>query len=328
MRAVKDSPVLTETYAQILDFEPQSDSTYIFAQSGEERSVHFEKWQGKCPTVSLKQLIATESREFHVKGAPDSIYRLRSELDLVRFWKEQVASDLAYIDITGLTHSMWAALLRTGLALGKKIIVVYVEPSLYKHSAAPREGHIYDLSVSIAGIAPLPGFAFLSDRSDDDFTLIALLGFEGTRLSHMIEHIQPQFDRIFPVIGCPGFKPWYIFEAYVGNKRVLWETRAWHEARYAPGNCPFSCYYLLEDIASSRGKSGLKIALVGTKPHALGAVLFYLASDTPVELVYDHPTRSDNRTDGTERLLTYHVSTFLDLGGLPSAPKKLQLRVK
>jgi hypothetical protein len=54
--------------------------------------------------------------------------------------------------------------------------------------------------------------------------------------------------------------------------------------------------------------------LIGTKPHALGAVLFSLMSGCPTELVYDHPIRKPGRTDGTERLLVYHVSAIIPDG--------------
>jgi hypothetical protein len=58
----------------------------------------------------------------------------------------------------------------------------------------------------------------------------------------------------------------------------------------------------------------MKVAPIGTKPHAMGAVLFALASSKTVELVYDHPIRKATRTAGKARLLLYEVSV-LPLGG-------------
>ena len=81
--------------------------------------------------------------------------------------------------------------------------------------------------------------------------------------------------------------------------------------RFATANDPFSLYYLLQDIADENRDDLLKIAPIGTKPHALGAVLFAITNPQKVELVYDHPIRKAKRTQGFSRLLVYHVSTFL-----------------
>jgi hypothetical protein len=61
----------------------------------------------------------------------------------------------------------------------------------------------------------------------------------------------------------------------------------------------------------------LKIAPIGTKPHALGAVLFCLSRPDSVELVYDHPIRKANRTIGASRLLVYTISSLF-----VSAPRR------
>ena len=193
-------------------------------------------------------------------------------------------------------------------------MVVYVEPGAYRFSLTPTEGEIFDLSERIIGISPLPGFASLTDPSEDDFCFVPLLGFEGARLAYILENVQPPGGKIFPVIGVPGFEPEYPFYTYHGNRLPLSETRAWRNVRFAKANCPFSLFYTLQQIAREYPRDTLKIAPIGTKPHALGAVLYTLASSTPVELVYDHPIRKAMRTSGTARLLLFHVSV------LPLAP--------
>ena len=70
--------------------------------------------------------------------------------------------------------------------------------------------------------------------------------------------------------------PEYPFYAYHGNRSALTETQAWKDVRFAIANCPFSLYYLLEDVAYDYPGDMLKIAPIGTKPHALGAILFAL----------------------------------------------------
>ena len=142
-----------------------------------------------------------------------------------------------------------------------------------------------------------------------------LLGFEGARFRHVIEQVQPSHERIVPVVGIPGFKPWYVFETYMGNRAALEETSAWHHIEFVPANCPFSCFYLLQELARRHPNCTLKVAMIGTKPHALGAVMFALTSPSRIELIYDNPIRKEGRTDGLDRLLVYHVGAIITGAG-------------
>jgi hypothetical protein len=113
------------------------------------------------------------------------------------------------------------------------------------------------------------------------------------------------------VIGVPGFQLEYPFNAYIGNQPALEETKVWKNTRYARANCPFSVFYVLEEILREYPSEHVKIAPIGTKPHALGAVLLAMAMSRPIELVYDHPKRKVKRTAGALRLLLYSLSDFL-----------------
>jgi hypothetical protein len=220
-------------------------------------------------------------------------------------------SDTVYLDITGLPHHVWAALLRELSAASTDVRVTYVEPADYIFSRAPTEGTIFDLSEEIGGIAPLPGFARLADpEPGEPVWFVALLGFEGTRFAHMLEQLQPPAERIVPVIGVPGFRPEYPFYAYQGNRAPLVATGAWRRTEYCTANSPFDLAFRLQTL-SDGGASYLQIAVVGTKPHSLGAVLFAIRYPERCELVYDFPVRSPKRTVGAARQLVYHVSEYL-----------------
>lgn len=307
MREVSSEPVLTETYPLAERFRPLEGSLYIYGTSPEDRSQHVASWRGATTNLTFVEICSETSTSFKVVGK-DGDFLLRSSSGLSPLFEGQAASRI-YLDITGLTHSVWASLLRAALVARREVVVVYVEPNEYSRSESPVEGQIYDLSARITGIAPLPGFAVLSSSSSDAL-FVPLLGFEGTRLRHLIEQVQPAPERIYPVIGLPGFKTWYVFETYAGNRAALEETGAWQSVRYASANCPFSCFYLLTELARESPMSSMKIAMIGTKPHALGAVLFALTSPSRAELIYDHPIRKPGRTDGTDRLLVYHVGAI------------------
>src|SRR5581483_9450631 len=215
-----------------------------------------------------------------------------------------------YLDITGLGHHVWAPILRVAMAQDRVVRAVYVEPDQYRRASRQREGEIYDLSEGIAGIQPIPGFASLVEEEEEDSIFVPLLGFEGARFAYVRENVQPEEGKTIPIVGVPGFRPEYPFSTYYGNQIPLVETRSWLDVRYAIANCPFSLYYALEDIARDYAGNRLQIAPIGTKPHALGAVLFVLFGSSRAELVYDHPVRSAGRTIGSDHLLVYHVSSL------------------
>ena len=158
--------------------------------------------------------------------------------DHLRRLLDGLRGDPIYIDITGLSHHVWAPLIRCSLESGRRAKVVYVEPAEYRYSGNPMRGEIFDLSEKINGISPIPLFTTLAEP-DEDVCFIPLLGFEGTRFAFMIEEVDPPGGKVVPVIGVPGFRIEYPFHAYHGNEPKLSETRAWRQVRYARANCPF-----------------------------------------------------------------------------------------
>lgn len=307
MRELKREPILTDTYESVSLFAPVAGSAYVYRVSNEDRSSHTGQWRQSCTDVQFIEVTTESVSGFQVAGVEDEFF-LRSAASLSRLLAPLGSGRVLYIDITGLSHPTWAALIRAAIAARMEVRVVYVEPGRYKRSAAPLEGQVYDLSARIAGIAPMPGFATIA--TTDDSLFVPLLGFEGARFRHVIEQVQPSHERIVPVVGVPGFKPWYVFETYMGNRAALEETSAWYHIEYVPANCPFSCFYLLQELARRKPNSILKVAMIGTKPHALGAVMFALTSPNRIELIYDNPIRKEGRTDGLDRLLVYHVGAI------------------
>lgn len=307
MRELKREPILTDTFESVNLFTPVSGSAYIYRVSAEDRSGHSREWRQSCKDVQFIEVTTESVSGFQVSGVEEEFF-LRSAASLLRLLAPLGIGRVLYVDITGLSHPTWAALIRAAIAAKMEVRAVYVEPYRYKRSAAPLEGQIYDLSARIAGIAPMPGFATISTTEESVF--VPLLGFEGARFRHVIEQVQPSHEQIVPVVGIPGFKPWYVFETYMGNRTALEETSAWEHVEFVPANCPFSCFYLLQELAQRHPNSTLKVAMIGTKPHALGAVMFALTSPGRIELIYDNPIRKEGRTDGQDRLLVYHVGAI------------------
>jgi hypothetical protein len=311
--AVRDRPILTDIYPEVNEFLPEKGSVYVLGTSVEQRSTYSSGWEAKAVAkgVEFVRVVKQEATNIEVViNGTSKLIALRSSEQLKSIWTN-VGAGTVYLDITGLGHHVWAPLLKSALDHAPQLKAVYIEPLDYRIRANPIEGEIFDLSEKISGIAPIPGFASLTNANDNDVCFVPLVGFEGTRLAYIVEQVQPPGGKIMPVVGVPGFLPHYPFQTYHGNQLPFLQTQAWKNVHFATANCPFSLFYVLDDIAAKHPRDLLKIAPIGTKPHALGAVLYNIARPRQVELVYDHPIRKASRTTGTARLLVYNISAFV-----------------
>lgn len=309
MDAIADRPLFTQTFEGPDRFVPTDGSGYIYGIF-EERSRHVELLVAASRNVKFVEL--AELSPFEVSTNLSDVPKLTlRDRDHFQALFGSLGCKTVYVDITGLGHHIWAPLIRTALDFSVALRAVYVEPEDYHYSQSPRQGEIFDLSERIEGIAPIPLFATLLQAREHEVCFIPLLGFEGTRLAYMIEQVQPPGQKIVPIVGVPGFRAEYPFHAYLGNSPKLGETGAWKNVRYAKANCPFSLFYVLGDIFDRFRTEHMKIAPIGTKPHALGAVLKCIHSKRTIELVYDHPKRKRQRTSGSFHCLVYEISEFM-----------------
>ena len=303
-----DSPSFTKLFSGIQEFRPISDSLFITGVSAEDRSNHPTAWQIGCTNVEFARLVGDDRSKAvfdTCRGRMD--VSLRSTKSIRSFLTYRQFS-CYYLDITGLGHHVWAPLLRGLYDRPEPVFGVYVEPGDYRASARPTETSIFDLSEKIGGIAPLPGFASFGESLGKEPIFVPILGFEGARFAYMVETLQPNRDDITPVIGVPGFRAEYPFYALVGNRSQLIDTRSWKNVQYAAANCPFAIYYALCRLRKKAGCQRIVVGMIGTKPHALGAVMFYLHHPNQVELVYDYPVRRAQRTHGASRVCVYELS--------------------
>lgn len=308
-KGIASRPVPTTLYEKASGFVPENNSAYIYGKNQEERSEHLACWPEQN-SVNLVQIVSHTDTIIITVDLDELTVPLYSARHVEAVWT-QIKNAVIYIDITALPHHVWAPLLNSALSTGRIVRVVYVEPSEYKRSREPYQ--FYDLSDGIGGIKQLPGFISLSP-THRPFTFVPLLGFEDARFSNILNQVYPQTGKSYPVIGVPGFRPEYPFETYRSNARTLGEegSELWMRVRFADAGCPFRLFYLLDEIAEANPEDVIKIALLGTKPHALGAVLFSLSRRRgKVELIYDNPIPRVGRTKGTGRLFVYHVSSFL-----------------
>ena len=65
---------------------------------------------------------------------------------------------------------------------------------------------------------------------------------------------------------------------------------------------------VLDKIWKENHKPYMIVAPLGTKPHAIGAILYAIKNDDRVELIYDNPIRNVERTSGIGRILICNVT--------------------
>lgn len=298
-------PLLT-TELESADFLCETDAIYLYAAGPEERSDLDPDWASAQGGVEFVEVEELSTDEISIRS---SSVRLR---DRVAIENAIQHSGCLYIDITGMTYSTWAPLVGAAISSAQRCRVVYREPLDYRRSENPARGMIYDLSERIAGIAPLPGMASIHLRRSEASVLVPLLGFEGTRLAHILENTEPDADRVIPIIGAPGFRPEYTTQAFLANRLSLEQEQHYSRIQFAKANCPFDLFHQLVEVQRSFAGAFLRIAPVGTKPHGLGAVLFALGRNGRAEIVYDHPLRKQRRTSGQSRVCLYEISQFAE----------------
>ena len=248
--------------------------------------------------------IGDESCELSIDGTITSNLQLRDLEGIGRV----IGGRPLLLDITGLSHDVWAPIVRYLKMEKCPFRVAYSEPEEYSVNLAPSSENIFDLSLNVEGVKPLPGFAKFADADDyDSQLLVSLLGFEGDRPLRIVLEFDP-IPKVIPVVGVPGFQLNYPSYTVSCNRKFIREYFLHSQVRYARASCPFSLYDSLQQIMVDNPRSYMNIAMVGTKPHALGAVIFALDNEGSTELIFDHPVKKPGRSSGVGTIHIYHFA--------------------
>jgi hypothetical protein len=214
------------------------------------------------------------------------------------------------IDVTGLSNDVWAPIFKYAYERRIHTRILYAEPEVYKPHPSPASSGIFDLSVTFEGLSPMPGFVRLAGPDDEDKCLfIATLGFEGNRPEHLIAQLDPT-PKVIPIIGAPGFQLEYPTYTAGCNRLFLEDYRAHADLRYARASCPFEMFSSLTSLQRDYPDYYFYIALVGTKPHAVGSILFALKNPDTTEIMFDYPVKKNGRTSGIGTIHIYNFERF------------------
>lgn len=251
----------------------------------------------------LIRIVSFDCVEVSIKGASFEKISLRSNKELSKLFD----GVCFLIDITSLKHNVWAPIIRYVKENAIKCRVLYAEPDKYKKHPSPSSETTFDLTTSFEGMLPLPSFSTIIDPDDVEKSIfVPLLGFEGSRPIRLLSAIEPE-PKTIAIIGVPGFKIEYPTYTITCNKRLFTDYKVGNNIRYARASCPFEVYNILAEIKKDFPEHYMYIAPVGTKPHALGAVLFAIDNPDSTEIVYDNPVGKEGRTEGRAQIHIYEL---------------------
>ena len=239
-----------------------------------------------------------------VGGGGCSTLRYRSDISIRNLLQ---AKGPICIDMSSLPMAVWGPLVRVAILDDRELWLAYAEPREYQAHKSPTPPELFDLSERVGDVESLPGMARLAGPSPGTpLVLVIFLGFEGGRARHITTTVDPT-PTIVPVVGVPGMRAEYATQAVECNREFLKNTDATH-IRWVDAVCPFSVRDLLGDIASEHRESYMYLAPIGTKPHALGALLYSLSSPSDCEIIYDHPIPRRDGTSGIGKTHLYRVN--------------------
>ncbi len=230
---------------------------------------------------------------------------------LDKYFIETLTGYIFVLDTTSLGFA--EILLLLNCLSNKKNIEIklyYVEPNEYtiKLNSSIFK-YEFDLSQGFSKFKKIPPFSlFIDSSSSQKAKLITLLGFDNDRLSRIIEDDDgARYDEFEHIIALPAFKPSW---ENISLQRHHQELKGFQNLEFSPANNPYETYRVLENIQRNSNGKSIVVAPIGTKPHAIGAIIFLINSKLKgdkVGLIYDFPIKKENRTDGVGNIHEYII---------------------
>lgn len=191
---------------------------------------------------------------------------------------------------------------------------LYVEPASYRRETAVEAPWTRDFSLSRSTrFEAVNGFmTLLTDVPARSARVVAFLGYEGARLSQACDQLS-ELSRWqgYAVFGVPGYAPGWEMNAIANNIETLTESR-FDSVRYCGASSVSGALALLEAIRAEGRDDDVQlvIAPLGTKPHGIATALFLVehARFQRAALIYDHPARSQHRSEAVRRWHLYRAT--------------------
>lgn len=308
MTKINQDYMYTDEWNDIESIVLETNALYIYAHDPEERSIFCaQKLVLKNTQANFLELKFNDIDDtISVVGEEDTCISLHStnQVDsLLSPYKDSVI----YIEVTGLSCRVAAPFMKYAMDRHLEMRIVYAEPNTYRVKEFRKMGIHQDLCETVNGIAPLPGLTNLLPHRESPL-FVVLLGFEGGRFSQIIQDQNPDRDKITPILGVPGYRINYPYISLWGNRNQIKNTGSWQNIKYAEANSIVDIYSMLKRLSYDYRNPEMVVAPIGTKPHAIGAILYSIKHPDKVEIVYDNPKRKVHRTDGIGKVLMCNIT--------------------
>ena len=161
----------------------EENSLYLYAHDPEERSRYCaNELQKHNSNISFVELNLNDQDQASIMGSGDS-FSLSSKRAVIGFIQKFNPTTI-YLEVTGMSCRLIAPILRYVIEAKMQIKVIYSEPSQYRLPEFKKVGVNKDLSETVDGINPLPGFVTLV-HSRKEPIFVVMLGFEGGRFNYL-----------------------------------------------------------------------------------------------------------------------------------------------
>jgi len=213
------------------------------------------------------------------------------------------ATSLGFAEILLILHNLNEV--RTGI----NIVIIYAEPKEYKKEKKTPFGDSFDLTKVAGDFKKIPPYSLLIDSSTSSKAiLVPFLGFENNRLGRIMESDDgARYKKYIPILGLPAFHPSW---ENISLQRHHQELKNITDIKFSPASNPYETYQVLDNIYKNSFNPTLVLAPIGTKPHAIGAIIFLINKkevDINIGLTYDFPKKKENRTDGIGNIYEYLI---------------------
>lgn len=285
------------------------DSLYLYAHDPEDRSVFCaQSLEKHNPQTKFIEVIFNDTNDtLSIVGSQQTPISLHSTYQISSFLSTYITNGTVYLEVTGLSCRVAAPLMKYAMENHIEMRIVYMEPNEYILEEFRKMGIHKDLCETVDGINPLPGLTNLLPHHESPL-FVVLLGFEGGRFSQIIQDQNPDLDKITPVLGVPGYKINYPYISMWGNRNQIKNTNCWQNIKYAEANSIVDIYMMLKRLSYDNRNPEIIVAPIGTKPHAIGAILYSIKHPNKVEIIYDNPKHSVHRTKGIGKILICNIT--------------------
>jgi len=222
---------------------------------------------------------------------------------------QTLSSKNYYIDATSLGFAEILLILHNlnEVRVSINIVIIYAEPKEYKKEKKTPFSDSFDLTKVAGDFKKIPPYSLLIDSATSSKAiLVPFLGFENNRLGRIMESDDgARYEKYIPILGLPAFCPSW---ENISLQRHHQELKNITDIKFSPASNPYETYQVLDDIYKNSFNPTLVLAPIGTKPHAIGAIIFLINKKeigTNIGLTYDFPKKKENRTGGIGNIYEY-----------------------